>query len=152
MTDVVEYRLNHARNLGATLALDTTKVDFVDEILKATRGRGVDVVVETTSSKEGYLGSTRIARGDATVVLLGVASGSLASLNILDIVNKELCIKGNYRYANEFANAVGLASSGTIDLKRLITHRFDYADSLAAFNLARNLSDGVIKAVINFRP
>lgn len=69
--------------------------------------------------------------------------------------NKQATLTGSFRYgAGDYALAISLVSQGRIDLAPLVTHRFEFADAVAAFEATKNGkgSDGrgIIKAMSEF--
>ena len=50
---------------------------------------------------------------------------------------KEARIENVFRYAHVYPRAVALLASGKIDVKPLITDRYAFADSVAAFDFAK---------------
>ena len=60
----------------------------------------------------------------------------------------EIDLKYQYRYNNTWPKAIRLVSAGLIDLKRLVTHRFNLEDALEAFEVAADVARGSIKVQI----
>jgi len=57
---------------------------------------------------------------------------------IVDVVAKELVVKGSFRYATgDYKLSVELVASGKIDVKRLITARFEFEDAAEAFETTK---------------
>lgn len=57
---------------------------------------------------------------------------------ILDVACREIDIRGIFRYCNTWPTAINMISSGTVDVKPLITHRVDLADARKGFELCRD--------------
>ncbi len=57
-------------------------------------------------------------------------------------------IIGILRYANCYPTAIRMVSSGLVDVKPLITHRFKMEEAKDAFETARNGTGGAIKVMI----
>jgi len=57
-------------------------------------------------------------------------------------------VKGLFRYAHTWPTAIELVSSGRINVKPLITHRFPLSEVVRAFEQTRTGADGAIKAVV----
>lgn len=62
--------------LGATGAFNTKKTDWVDEVLKATDGKGVDVIVDFIGP-EAFAGNLRAVAKDGTIVSLATLGGAM---------------------------------------------------------------------------
>lgn len=61
-------------SLGATAAFNTQKTDWADEVLKATDGKGVDVIVDFIGP-EAFSANLRAIARDGTIVNLATLSG-----------------------------------------------------------------------------
>jgi alcohol dehydrogenase len=149
--DTIPERLAMAKRVGADHAVDFKKVDPVDEIMRLTDGRGVDVAIEALGTQTTFEWALRVLRPGGTLSSLGVYSGDLkvplgpfaAGLGDLTIVTT-LCPGGKERM-RRLMNAV---ASGRVDLKPLVTHRFKLDDIEAAYDLFAHQRDGVLKIAI----
>lgn len=61
---------------------------------------------------------------------------------------REIDLKFQYRYKNTYPKAISLVSSGLIDLKRLVTHRFQLEEGEQAFKAASDPKAKAIKVQI----
>ena len=80
------------------------------------------------------------------VVLVGLGR-PLASLPIVNAAIREIDIRGVFRYANCYPAALSLIASGRIDVKPLITHRYNINQSVEAFEMAE--SGQAIKVMVS---
>jgi L-iditol 2-dehydrogenase len=62
----------------------------------------------------------------------------LASLPIVNAAIREIDIRGVFRYANCYPASLSLIASGRIDVKPLITHRYNINESVQAFEMAES--------------
>jgi L-iditol 2-dehydrogenase len=60
----------------------------------------------------------------------------------------EIDLKFEYRYNNTWPKAIRLVAAGLIDLKPLVTHRFQLEDAVEAFAVASDITRGSIKVQI----
>lgn len=147
----VPARQAMARRLGADEVVDFAKVDPVEEIMRLTDGRGVDVAIEALGRQSTFEGALRVLRPGGTLSSLGVYSTDLripldafaAGLGDHRIVTT-LCPGGKERM-RRLMNAV---ASERVDLRSLVTHRFRLDDIKAAYDLFANQRDGVLKVAI----
>lgn len=113
--DVVPTRLDVAQRLGATVALNARTGDVVDRIRELTGGEGVDLAIEAvgaTPTRQAAVGSVR---SGGTVALLGLGE-EVTPFNAVDIVNREVTIRGSYAYTyDDFVRAVQMLASGLVD-------------------------------------
>ena len=149
--DRVAARFAVSRKLGADHVVDFSKVDPVEEIMRITDGRGVDVAIEALGTQATFESALRVLRPGGTVSSLGVYSGDLtiplgafaAGLGDHSIVTT-LCPGGKER----MRRLMEIIQSGRVDLKPLVTHRFKLEQIEAAYELFSNQRDGVLKVAI----
>ncbi|MCK5155844.1 MAG: NAD(P)-dependent alcohol dehydrogenase, partial [Spirochaetales bacterium] len=70
------------------------------------------------------------------------------SFDIVKAQTKEITIETIFRYANVYDRAVKLMGSGQIDVKPLITERYDFEDSVKAYDYAVNPDPTSVKVQI----
>ena len=75
--DTVAERLEMARELGADHVVDFKAVDPVEEIMRLTDGRGVDVAIEALGTQSTFEAALRVLRPGGTLSSLGVYSSDL---------------------------------------------------------------------------
>lgn len=147
----VPARMEIARRMGADHVVDFSKVNAVDEILRLTDGRGVDVAIEALGHQQTFEGALRVLRPGGTLSSLGVYSSDLtipldafhAGLGDHRIVTT-LCPGGKER----MRRLMETIASGRLDARPLVTHRFKLAEIEAAYDLFANQRDGVLKVAI----
>jgi alcohol dehydrogenase len=149
--DTVPERLAMARRMGADHVVDYRAIDPVDEIMRITDGRGVDVAIEALGTQQTFEACLRVLRPGGALSSLGVYSNDLklplkalaAGLGDHKIVTT-LCPGGKERMRRLMNVIVG----GRIDLQPLVTHRFKLDQIEAAYDLFSHQRDGVMKVAI----
>jgi len=149
--DRVEARFAVSRQLGADHLVDFSKVDPVEEIMRITDGRGVDVAIEALGSQATFESALRVLRPGGTLSSLGVYSADLKipldafAAGLGDhTITTTLCPGGKERMRRLMA----VIQSGRVDLKPLVTHRYKLDDIVAAYDLFSHQRDGVLKVAI----
>lgn len=148
MTDIVEYRLKKAEELGALKAFNAAGTDYAAEIKKLTGGRGIDIVIDTTGNEKAYKAAVEIAMRGGVIVLVGMCADEMAQFNIGAVLDKELSIASVFRYDNVYRTAVNLLSSGMVDMMKLITHRIPLENIKEGLEIVAQRKDDCIKVVI----
>lgn len=151
VVDGLPERLDMAKRLGADFTVDFTKTDPVPEIMRLTRGRGVDVAIEALGTQQTFESCLRVVKAGGTLSSLGVYSGKLslpldaiaAGLGDHKIVTT-LCPGGKER----MRRLMSVVATGRVDLKPLVTHRFKLDQIEQAYDLFANQRDGVLKVAI----
>ena len=149
--DTVPERLAVAKKLGADITVDFKQGDPVDQIMKITDGRGVDVAIEALGTQGTFESALRVLRPGGTLSSLGVYSNDLkiplsafsAGLGDNKIITS-LCPGGKER----MRRLLNVVAAGRVDLKALVTHRFKLDDIEAAYDLFGHQRDGVLKVAI----
>ncbi len=148
VTDLVDYRLKKAGGMGATGTFNISECDYVQEILKATHGRGVDVVFDTTAHETTYKTMHKIAVRGGYLVLVGMGPKEYYEVNIAAIRDNENVMVGVFRYNNLYRKALALIESGLCDVNGLISHTRPLEEIAQALDLVDRKADGVIKVLI----
>lgn len=151
VVDRVPARLRAAQFLGADHAIDLAAHDPVEEIMRLTGGRGVDVAIEALGIQQTFESCLRVLRPGGTLSSLGVYSSNLtiplgafaAGLGDHRIVTT-LCPGGKER----MRRLMSVVASGRVDLRSMVTHRFKLDQIEQAYDLFANQRDGVLKVAI----
>ena len=86
-------KLTRARQLGLHVGVLSRDGKFADEVLSASSGRGVDVIVELVGG--AYLTEdVACAANGARVVVVGLLAGARADLDLRSVLQKRLSIRG----------------------------------------------------------
>ena len=149
--DRLRNRLDMATRMGADHVIDSSAVDPVEEIMRLTHGRGVDVAIEALGTQATFEACLRVLRPGGTLASLGVYSGDLtiplgafaAGLGEHTIVTS-LCPGGKER----MRRLMSVIQAGRVDLSPMVTHRFKLDDIEAAYELFSHQRDGVLKVAI----
>ncbi len=149
--DTVPARLEISKQMGADEVIDFNQCDPVDEIMRITAGRGVDVAIEALGLQETFERCLRVIKPGGTLSSLGVYSEDLKipldafAAGLSDrCVATTLCPGGSER----MRRMMGVVASGRVNLEPLVTHRFSLDDIEAAYELFANQRDGVLKVAI----
>ncbi len=112
--DIVPARLALAERLGATATLNARTEDAVGRIRELTGREGVDLAIEAVGSTITRQAALASVRTGGTVALLGLGEET-TPLNAVDIVNREITIRGSYAYTyDDFVRAVELLGTGIV--------------------------------------
>ncbi|MFY9301175.1 MAG: zinc-dependent dehydrogenase [Candidatus Nitrosotenuis sp.] len=134
--DVNDFRLDFAKNFGAVPLKSNPQ--SMEKVLSETQNLGVDVSVVATGSLKAVSDAISVTRKGGTIVLFGVPSkGDTMEIDMSVVYSKELTLVPSYAASDrDTKNALELISSGKVDVKRLITHRYALDDSQKAFEHA----------------
>ncbi|UPV73701.1 NAD(P)-dependent alcohol dehydrogenase [Halorussus limi] len=136
VSDVVEGKLRRAEERGADATVDPREEDLGDAVARHTGGEGADVVVEASGAESAIAGSLDAVRRGGTVVFVGLADEAEVPLDVLDIVDNELDVRGSFRYRNTYPAAIELLADGAVDAAGLVDFEADLSDVDDAFRRA----------------
>lgn len=140
-----------AKRLGADHVIDFRSVNVVDEILRLTEGRGVDVAIEALGTQATFAACLQVLRPGGTLSSLGVYSrdltiplGPFAAGSATTRIITTLCPGGKERRRR----LMNVIAARRIDLNPLVTHRFKLDDIEAGYDLFAHQRDGVLKVAV----
>ncbi len=149
--DILDHKLDMARDLGATRLINATQEDPVEAILESTGG-GVDYAFECVGLPELMDQAYRAVRAGGKAIVCGAApSGSQLSIEPLPLLQGKSIVgsaAGSTCFAVDIPRLLRLYQSGRLPLDRLITGTYPLED----INLALEaLKKGqAVKSVITF--
>jgi len=151
ITDVSEERLAAAKKFGANAVINVKGMssrDVADQIIKHT-GRKVDQTFECCGMQSATQTAIYATKSGGTVCLVGLHDPEM-KLPIFDASVREVDMRGIFRYANTYPTCISLIASGRVNVKQLITHRYNpIKDLITGFETAKTGRDGAIKVMFN---
>jgi len=151
VVDVNDYRLNFAKKIcnGIQTFNSTTEKDWILKLRCLTSSRGADISIVATGNTRALVQSFDTIRKGGKVMLFGVPpKRSKVSLDIDKIYSNELSFISSYAASEVETNqALTLIAEKRIDVKQLITHRFDIKSAQEAIKCAHE-ADGTMKVVV----
>ncbi len=104
-----EQRIARVASLGGTVGVDYKQQDFLDAALEATRGRGVDTVVDFIGAPYLERNLRALAEG-GRLVQVGALGGTKATLPIDLVIHRYLRIIGTVMKSRSFAEKVAMTT------------------------------------------
>jgi threonine 3-dehydrogenase len=144
VTDLNPYRLELARKLGATLAVDPRQTPIGQAQRQLGMQEGFDVGLEMSGNATAFRQMIVNMSHGAKLAMLGIPSEEMA-INWRDVIFNMLTIKGIYgreMYETWYKMTVMLQSG--LDITPVITHRFDYRDFEKGFEVMRSGMSGKV--------
>jgi threonine 3-dehydrogenase len=149
ITDVNEYRLELARKLGVTLALNVSNRSVVDAQRELGMSEGFDVGLEMSGNPAAFKDMIDNMCHGGKIAMLGIPAGEM-QIDWNKVVFNMLTIKGIYgreMYETWYKMTVMLESG--LDIKPVITHRFHYTEFEKGFAAMMSGQSG--KVILNWR-
>jgi 2-desacetyl-2-hydroxyethyl bacteriochlorophyllide A dehydrogenase len=142
-------RLALGKDLGADITININKENVIDEIMRITHDRGVDVGIEASGSTLALANTFRVTRKQGRVMVFGIYSEN-ASLDMQDMHRRELQIFGSSGCPWSMPRAIELISHGRVQVKPMISHRVNLEQLEALFTqgIIEERMDGYFKGVL----
>jgi threonine 3-dehydrogenase len=135
ITDLNPDRLELARKMGVTLAVDPRDTSLAEVQRQLGMSEGFDVGMEMSGSGEAFRDMLANMAHGAKIAMLGIPSREIA-IDWNTVIFSMLTIKGIYgreMYETWYKMTVMLHSG--LDIKPVITHRYPYTDFERAFGV-----------------
>jgi S-(hydroxymethyl)glutathione dehydrogenase/alcohol dehydrogenase len=139
--DLLEHKLDMARERGATHAITAGKVGDVAAAVRAIVGdKGPDKVIETTGVKGVIEMAYELTHPDGTCVLVGVPHEKVTISTLPIHFDKVLTGShgGDARPHVDIPRIIRLVQAGKLSFDGIITHEFPLADINAAIDVVRS--------------
>jgi threonine 3-dehydrogenase len=144
VTDVNQYRLDLARRMGASVAVDPRERDLHEVQHELGMTEGFDVALEMSGSEAALRDILGNMSHGGRIAMLGIPSGEIA-IDFTRIVFDMLTIRGIYgreMYETWYQMSVMLQSG--LDITPVITHRFSHTEHEHAFAVAASGASGKV--------
>lgn len=134
ITDINPYRLDLAKKMGATRAVNVMEEKIEDVMISIGMTEGFDVVLEMSGAESAFQDMLRVTRNGAKIALLGIPSKDIA-IDWNKVIFKGLELKGIYgrEMYETWYKMTSMLQSG-LDLSPVITHRFHIDDFQKGFD------------------
>jgi threonine 3-dehydrogenase len=134
ITDINPYRLELARKMGATRAVDVSKEDLQDVMNELGMSEGFDVGLEMSGVPVAFRDMLKKMNHGGKVAMLGIPPQDV-SVDWNQVIFKGLVIKGIYgrEMFETWYKMASLLQSG-LDLSPIITHTFSVDDFQKGFD------------------
>ncbi|MGI9086298.1 MAG: L-threonine 3-dehydrogenase [Chthoniobacterales bacterium] len=144
ITDVNPYRLDLARKMGATMAIDVRETKLQDAMHELEMKEGFDVGLEMSGNPKAFTDMLDVMVNGGRIAMLGIMPGS-AAIDWNLVVFHGLTIKGIYgrEMFETWYKMTALIQSG-LDISPVITHHFPYTKIIEGIELMKSGQSGKI--------
>ena len=144
ITDVNEYRLELAKKMGATRAVNVTNDSLKNVISELGMTEGFDIGLEMSGVPSAFEAMLETMNHGGKIALLGILPNG-AGIDWEKVIFKGLEIKGIYgRRMFETWYKMGAMLQAGLDLSPIITHRFTIDDFQKGFDIMRSGQSGKV--------
>lgn len=149
VTEKIDARLKIAESSGATMTANPDKEDVVEKISQKVPEL-LDVVFECCGQQEALENGVDLLKPGGKLMIIGIPEFEAWSMPADATRRKELIIQHVRRQNEAVQPALDMMENGKIVVEPMVTHRFSFRDTKAAFDLVAAYGDGVMKAMIDF--
>ena len=146
--DLLDYRLETAKHLGADIEINSGKRDPVEEIRKITDGRGADVAIEAVGSIVTFRHCVESVKSGGNISIVGGFPPGTDEISIREIWIKSPQIRMGLVNMIHMNQLVSLIQYGKLDLTPLVTHRMLLYEAKEAYHLVNSRSANVLKVIL----
>ena len=135
ITDLNPYRLDLARRMGVTLAVDPRQTPLADVQNQLGMKEGFDIGLEMSGSPEAFRTMLSAMAHGGKIAMLGIPEKEM-SIDWNIVIFNMLTIKGIYgreMYETWYKMTVMLQSG--LDIRPIITHRYNYREFQRGFDV-----------------
>ncbi|MGE4282760.1 MAG: zinc-binding dehydrogenase [Clostridia bacterium] len=150
MTDVSEYNLGIAKQMGADIIINAKKCDVVKEVLAYTEGQGADVVFMAVGKDEIMTQAIECTKRYGQIMEVA-HFGSAPPFDARKYRWKELNMLGTYMYVKkDFEIAINAIAGGKVDVKPMISKIVPIEDCVEVINMAYKRTEDFVKIIFKF--
>ncbi|MCX4026314.1 L-threonine 3-dehydrogenase [Endozoicomonas sp. SM1973] len=144
ITDINDYRLDLAKQMGATRTVNVAKEQLEDVMTQLKMEEGFDVGLEMSGVPVAFKSMLKNMNHGGKIAMLGIPPGEMA-IDWSEVIFKGLDIKGIYgrEMFETWYKMASLIQSG-LDLTPMITHRFYVDDFQQGFDIMRSGQSGKV--------
>jgi threonine dehydrogenase-like Zn-dependent dehydrogenase len=123
VSEVLESRLNLAKNLGANYTVNPTRTLLEEFINDLTDGFGLDISIECVGSLKSAEDAVKYLNRGGKALLFGVTNEHL-NLDLFQVYSKEIAIFGSFTNPNENKKSLQILKDKLFQPLDLISHEF----------------------------
>lgn len=144
ITDINDYRLDLAKQMGATRTVNVSQEKLEDVMKEIGMKEGFDVGMEMSGVPSAFRSMLQTINHGGKIAMLGIPSSDLA-IDWNQVIFKGLIIKGIYgrEMYETWYKMIAMLQSG-LDVSPIITHRFNIDDFETGFETMASGQSGKV--------
>ena len=150
------WRRELGQKYGVDDSIDVTGENATQAVKDLTHGAGADLVIEAVGTTETLSQAFHLVRDEGQVVLFGLPESEQpvpfdysqmfkSRAHVFTVLGSQ-----DEPGLTSYVEAVGLISSGEIDVEPIISHHISISEIDLAFEIATNRVDGAVKIGLTF--
>lgn len=143
ITDMNDYRLGLAREMGADAAVNVGREDLHEVMHKQGLTEGFDVGLEMSGNGAAFSQMVDAMRNGGKISLLGLADAPI-TVDMNTVIGKGLTLQGIYGRKMDNWHQMSYMVQGGLDLSPVLTHRFHYTQFEEGFAAMKSGRSGKV--------
>ncbi len=149
IADLIDERLSLAGAMGADYLINSGQVDFKDEVMRLTNGRGADAVIISLGIPSVIGESLKLTARGGVCNIFGGPPASEIPLDPRWLHYQEITLTGTFASTPEdFRQCLQLIENKEIIVSDLLSHRFTLDSFLDAVEKAKNQE--MVRGIVTF--
>ena len=149
VADIMDEKLEAAKENGAKYTINVLKEDLVEKVKEYTFGRGATVSIDASGTSDSLMKLLRATGNAGRVMVMGFSTAPI-EINQFLITSKELDVRGSRLQNKRFGDAIRLIQEGKLDLKGSVSHTFPLTKAQEAFDFVDSRDPSIRKIVLTF--
>jgi L-iditol 2-dehydrogenase len=149
VTDKIDARLQMAKKLGAAWTGNPDRADIAAEI-REREPQFLDAVFECCGQQEAIDQALEIIKPGGKLMVIGIPRVPRLSFAVDTMRHREVCIQNVRRQNHCVQPTLDMIARHDFVADPMVTHRFRFEETVAAFDLVDGYRDGVMKAMVHF--
>ena len=149
ITDIFEERLQLAKEMGATQAINVKNVDLKEAVAAFTDDEGAHVVIDAVCSPQSILDALEIVAPSGRFVVLGTGA-TPSEIPQVAFTKKGINVFGTRLNNKRFPEVINLFETGQVTPEKMITHTYSFTDIEKAFDVIKNEKNKVCKVLLEW--
>ncbi len=148
IADLLDSRLNLAKEYGADRVVNIKNESLTDATEEFTKGDMFDVTVEACGQPETFLNCIDLAATGANVILIGNGKRNTEFLHSV-LLKKELNVFGSRNaFTKDFEELIDLVAEGKADVLKMVSGVYPMDKAIDAFKALANNDGSLAKLLI----
>jgi threonine dehydrogenase-like Zn-dependent dehydrogenase len=134
--DLDDSRVDLAKKLGVSMALNPRHQDPLQVVAAETKGAGLDRIVIASAGTAETLGmALNLVAPSGIISVVGLSGGKLSEIDADDLSEKEVTLIGSHSSPGVWEDLLACAAAGRYDLHSLVSHILPLDEAEHAFQI-----------------
>jgi 2-desacetyl-2-hydroxyethyl bacteriochlorophyllide A dehydrogenase len=148
LTDIIDARLDRARNYGLDGKVNPSREDLKEKVTEITKGRMIDILIEASGSKDAFINAKEVVRPFGRIVLIGFFGSKKPVIEWDSFITRDITMIGALGSPGIWDDVIDMLDSGVIETRSLISHEMKFEDFEKGLELMVSRKDNALKVIL----